>query len=217
MSHAPGDLVEPRPERTGDLQGAGFADQDQERGLERIVRVVCLAEELPTDPPDHRAVAIEQRAEGKIPGTIPTTDKQFQELGIRIPHRGAGCQDQFQRRSQQFGRSRGHRQSIFRQTMRAASPEEEWSRMAFLIQISRKIILATSYYFACPGPVPGFLSAILNGFMLIPLDHLACLKGKTKIWSPCWTVMSVVERRGTGLLAFRQAEHVPEPSWALNA
>ena len=45
-----------------------------------------------------------------------------------------------------------------------------------------------------PGYVRGLLLG-LTGFMAIPLDHFASLRGKTKILSPCWTVTSVAETR----------------------
>ena len=62
---------------------ARLAHQNQERGLEGVVGVVRVAQELPADAQDHRPVAVHQRGEGGLGRRrVRPGQKPFQELAI---------------------------------------------------------------------------------------------------------------------------------------
>ena len=60
------DPMQPRAQRVPDAEPARLAEQDQECGLERVVDVLGVAEDPPTDAQHHRAVPLHQRREGRF-------------------------------------------------------------------------------------------------------------------------------------------------------
>jgi hypothetical protein len=58
---------------------AGVPGQDQERGLEGILGVVVIAQDLATHPLHHRPVPLDQRREG---GFLPTAHEPVEQLPI---------------------------------------------------------------------------------------------------------------------------------------
>ncbi len=69
--------------RTADRPG--LARQDEERGLEDVLRVVRVGQQRPADPAHHRPVPRDQRGEGCL-GVIgvglPTGGEPLQQLPI---------------------------------------------------------------------------------------------------------------------------------------
>ena len=58
--HAEGDPVQPRPQRAGLADRPRPADQDEERGLERVLRVLRVAGDAPADAEHERPVPPDQ-------------------------------------------------------------------------------------------------------------------------------------------------------------
>ena len=60
---AKGHLMEPRPQRIANPEVAGFLDQNEERGLERVLGVVGVDKLGAANAQDHCAVALDDRLE----------------------------------------------------------------------------------------------------------------------------------------------------------
>ena len=79
----PRDAEEPAPDRLATTDRAGLAHQDQEGGLEGVVGVVRVAQELPADAQDHGPVSFDQDGEGGLRRIrIVPRQKPVQELAI---------------------------------------------------------------------------------------------------------------------------------------
>ena len=63
---AMGDAMEPASERIAISHGLRPPREDQERGLKRVFGKVRVVEQPPADAQDHRAVAFDERAEGRL-------------------------------------------------------------------------------------------------------------------------------------------------------
>ena len=68
-----------RPER------AAPAHQDQERGLERVLGVVLVAEDGPADPQDHRPVPLDQDREGQLGRLVAPRREALQSCASSSP------------------------------------------------------------------------------------------------------------------------------------
>ena len=80
--HAQGDPVEPARNRVALAHRAGPSDQHEERGLERILRIVRITEDLPADPQDHRSVPVYQGREARLRGLLVSRQERFQKLPV---------------------------------------------------------------------------------------------------------------------------------------
>ena len=74
--------VEPGAQQVGVADGEGLAGEDEEDGLEGVLGVVPVAQELSADAQDHRPVARHERGEGGIPGRIAAGGEPLQELAV---------------------------------------------------------------------------------------------------------------------------------------
>ena len=66
MSGAKCHAAEPGGERVVHPDRARLAHEDQKRGLERVVRVVMMPQDLSADPQHHRPVAIDELTERRF-------------------------------------------------------------------------------------------------------------------------------------------------------
>ncbi len=60
-----GDAMQPAAQGVGDVQRAGLAGQDEERGLKGILGVVLVAQDSKARGCDHRAMSRHQAREGR--------------------------------------------------------------------------------------------------------------------------------------------------------
>ena len=74
--------MEPGAERVPHPEAAGLLDQDQERGLEGILRVVRVGEHAPADAQDHRPVPLDQDREGQLGRLAAVGREPLQELAV---------------------------------------------------------------------------------------------------------------------------------------
>lgn len=74
--------MEPRADRVALTDRAGFASQDQECGLEGILRVVLVMQDLTADAENHRAVPLDEGGEGRFSCLIGPYREPLQELRI---------------------------------------------------------------------------------------------------------------------------------------
>jgi hypothetical protein len=69
---------------------ARLARQDQERDLERVVRGVCVAQQLPANSEHHRPVPVDERSKRQLGRLAPASAEQLQEPSVRqrfeFPH-----------------------------------------------------------------------------------------------------------------------------------
>ncbi len=77
-----GDLMQPGAERIPHPEPARPLHQDQERGLEGVLRVVRVGQHAPADPHDHRPVALDQDREGQLGGLAAVGGEPLQELAV---------------------------------------------------------------------------------------------------------------------------------------
>ncbi len=74
LPHAPrrpgGDAIEPVAQQLGVADRASLLGQDQESGLEGVLGVLDVAEELSADAQDHRPMPAHQRREGGLAGRV---------------------------------------------------------------------------------------------------------------------------------------------------
>ncbi len=79
----PGDAEEPAPDRLPMTDRSGLAHEDQEGGLEGVVGVVRVAQELPADAQDHGPMSFNQDREGGLGGRrIVPRQEPLEELAI---------------------------------------------------------------------------------------------------------------------------------------
>ena len=76
------DLVQPGADRVPHPQPARPLHQDQERGLEGVLRVVRVRQHAAADPHHHRAVPLDQDGEGQLGGLAPVGREPLQELAV---------------------------------------------------------------------------------------------------------------------------------------
>ncbi len=81
------DRVEPASEKVAAAEGLGLADEHEERGLERVVDVVGVAEHGPADRKDHGAVPGDDRLEGRA---VAAGDEAVEELALAQAGDGPG-------------------------------------------------------------------------------------------------------------------------------
>ena len=93
ICRAIGHAVEPGGERVAHPDRSGLADQDQERRLECVVRVVRAAEDLPADPHDHRPMPMDQLSKRRLgrPVPCPSFGETAQQLGVAQAGQSPGC------------------------------------------------------------------------------------------------------------------------------
>src|SRR5262249_17801006 len=83
--YAVGDPVQPVGDRALLADGAGLFGEDEEGGLERVLRVLLVPQEVPADAQDERAVA---RQQGGERGLILLGAEGLQGLGgVQLPRR----------------------------------------------------------------------------------------------------------------------------------
>jgi hypothetical protein len=61
-----GDAVQPAGHRLALADGGGAAGQDQEGGLESVLGVVLVVQDVPADAPHQPAVTVQQRCKGVL-------------------------------------------------------------------------------------------------------------------------------------------------------
>src|SRR5262249_38958132 len=74
-----GNAIQPGGKTLPLTDRAGLAGKDEERGLEGIVSFVGVAQDLPADAADQRAVSKQQRGEGIL---IAVDDKAAQQVAV---------------------------------------------------------------------------------------------------------------------------------------
>ncbi len=85
---AKGHLMQPRAQRIPDPQAAGLLDQNQERGLKRILGVVRVCKLRPTNAQHHCPVPLDQRLESQLGDFAPIGREPFEQLPVRqLPDR----------------------------------------------------------------------------------------------------------------------------------
>ncbi len=82
---AQGHPVEPVAQQVGVADRAGLARQDEEDGLEGVLGVVSVAQELPANAQHHRAMAGYERGEGGLADGIAAGDESIEELAVGQP------------------------------------------------------------------------------------------------------------------------------------
>ena len=109
---AEGDLVQPGTQRVFHPQPPRLLDQHQESGLEGILRVMRVGQHAPADPPDHRAVPLDQGRERKLRGLAPAGREPLQELPVRKIPDGSDVHQQADRTQDRAILPRRHRLSF---------------------------------------------------------------------------------------------------------
>jgi hypothetical protein len=80
--------MEPRAQRLLHPHRSGFPDQDEESGLERILGIVWIGEDMLANAQDHRSMALDQCRERQFRGLSAPGPKPLQELTVRqLPDR----------------------------------------------------------------------------------------------------------------------------------
>jgi hypothetical protein len=80
--------MEPGAQGVAHPEAAGLPDQDEEGGLEGVVRVVRVVEHAPADAEDHRPVPLDQGREGQLRGLAAAGREPLQELAVsQLPGR----------------------------------------------------------------------------------------------------------------------------------
>ena len=89
------DAVEPGTQRAllADPQRRRPTDQDQERGLERILGRVGIAEHLPADGPDQTTMARQDRLEGGFHRLVPPVRESLDQLTVGQPDGAARAEE----------------------------------------------------------------------------------------------------------------------------
>ncbi len=80
---AAGDPMEPGPQRVAHPERAGLPHQDQERRLEGVLGIVVVADDRAADPPDHRAVPLDQGRESRLRRIAAAGGEPLQQLSVR--------------------------------------------------------------------------------------------------------------------------------------
>ena len=71
--------MKPGPQHGAIADRAGLPDQDEEGGLEGVLRIVRVGEDPPADPEHHRPVAAEDGLEGFL---VPLREEPVEELAF---------------------------------------------------------------------------------------------------------------------------------------
>jgi hypothetical protein len=79
---ANGDAEEPVGQLLGPRDRARLSRQDQECGLERILRRVPIAQHAPANAQDHRTMSVHQGRERGLRGAVSPRDKPPEQLRI---------------------------------------------------------------------------------------------------------------------------------------
>jgi hypothetical protein len=74
--------VKPTPHRFAIPQRIGPPGQNHEDRLEGVLSLVAIAQDLTTDPEDHRAVADYQLPEGLLADLISTIEETSQHVSV---------------------------------------------------------------------------------------------------------------------------------------
>ena len=74
--------VEPGAQQVGVADGAGLAGEHEEDGLEGVLGMVPVTQELSADVEDHRPVPRHQRDERRIPSRIAAGGEPLQQLPV---------------------------------------------------------------------------------------------------------------------------------------
>ncbi len=74
--------MEPGSERIAHPETACLLDQDQERGLKRIIGFIITGQHAPADAEDHGAVALDQQGERELGGFAAVGCESLQELAV---------------------------------------------------------------------------------------------------------------------------------------
>ena len=74
--------MEPGPERVAHPQAAGLPNQDQERGLKRIVGVSRVSQNAAADAEHHRPVPLDQNGERQLGGLAAVGRKPLKKLAV---------------------------------------------------------------------------------------------------------------------------------------
>src|SRR5262249_43078214 len=95
-----GGLVEPTGDRVPPAHGGCLAREDEEGGLEGILRIRAVAQDAPAHAQDHRPVAADEGGEGGLVALVAEPAKQFAVGGVlsRLS-RGAGAEVTHQKAS----------------------------------------------------------------------------------------------------------------------
>ena len=82
---AVGHLVEPVPQHLAIADRPGLADEQEERGLEGVLRVLRLVEHVPADAEDHRPMPPDEHLEGGLRLRGQSVQEPRQQLAIAHP------------------------------------------------------------------------------------------------------------------------------------
>ena len=93
LRRAHGDAVEPLTQQVGLAQRPGLFVQDEEDGLEGVLGLVPVAEELPADAQNHRPVAGDKRGESRLAGLIATGRDPLDQLPVGEPGRRTALEE----------------------------------------------------------------------------------------------------------------------------
>jgi hypothetical protein len=112
---SPGGPVQPAGDGPGRADRSRLASEQQERGLESVFGVVIVAEHLPTDAPNERAVAADQLGERVA---VAVGGEAGEQIGVgvgRVPARADEVQERCERSAGHptapGGRERHHNKS----------------------------------------------------------------------------------------------------------
>ncbi len=79
---AEGNTIEPVAQQVGFTDGTRFPGQDEEGGLEGVLGVMAVAQDLSADTEHHRPVSGHQRGERRFAGVVAPSDEAFEELTV---------------------------------------------------------------------------------------------------------------------------------------
>ena len=74
--------MQPGAERVPHPEPTGLLEQDQERRLERVIRVVRISQHVPADAKHHGAMPLDQGGESQLGGLTMTRREPFQDLSV---------------------------------------------------------------------------------------------------------------------------------------
>ena len=78
--------VEPVAQQFGLAERPRPSGQNQEYGLEGILRVMAIAQELAADTQDHRPVTGDKRGERGLAGVVAPRDESLKQLAVAEAH-----------------------------------------------------------------------------------------------------------------------------------
>ena len=80
-----GDTVQPRAQGIAHPERSALADQDQERRLEGVHRLVVIAENAASGAENHRPMPLDQDREGQLGRLAPAGREPLEKLPVRQP------------------------------------------------------------------------------------------------------------------------------------